>query len=387
MDQAIEPQLIIGLSSGTSMDGIDAALVRLVEASDDVDLVAFRTYPYAVELAEALRAATDATSASNIALLDAAVGEAFASAATDLLAAAGVSSGAVRGIGSHGQTLVHLPDLQTFAGRQVRATLQIGNAAVIAERTGITTVSDFRSRDVAAGGQGAPLVPLLDHRLYRDPDRGRAVLNIGGIANLTALPPAARLEEVQAFDTGPGNVLLDSAARLRGLSAGYDVDGRLGLAGAADAAVLELALAHPFFQAAPPKSADSGDFLGHFAASLWDASASLNDAALFATLAALTARTVGDAIDAFIRPLQPVDEVVISGGGAHNRAVVEALASRLGETPLRTSEEVAGLPGDAKEAVAFALLAFETLGGRSGNVPAGTGADGPRLLGAITPAG
>ncbi len=387
MEQAIEPQFIVGLSSGTSMDGIDAALVRFVEASDDVDLVAFRTYPYASELAVALRAATDATSASSIALLDAAVGEAFASAAADLLVAAGVNSGAVLGIGSHGQTLVHLPDLQTFAGQQVRATLQIGNAAVIAERTGITTVSDFRSRDVAAGGQGAPLVPLLDHRLYGDPDRGRVVLNIGGIANLTALPPAARIDEVQAFDTGPGNVLLDMAARLRCLAEGYDVDGRLGLAGGADAAVLDLALAHPFFQAAPPKSADTGDFLGDFADSLWEASAALDDAALFATLATLTARTVSDAIDAFIRPAQPVDEVVISGGGAHNRAVVEALVRHLGETPLRTSDEVAGLPGDAKEAVAFALLAFETLAGRTGNVAAATGADGPRVLGAITPAG
>ena len=369
------------------MDGIDAALVRLVEASDDVDLVAFRTYPYSEELAEALRGATGTTSASSIALLDAAVGEAFASAATDLLAAAGVKSGAVHGIGSHGQTLVHLPELQTFAGRQVRATFQIGNAAVIVERTGITTVSDFRSRDVAAGGQGAPLVPLLDHRLYRDPARGRVVLNIGGIANVTALPPAARIDDVQAFDTGPGNVLLDKAARWRGLSAGYDVDGTLGLAGAVDEAVLDLALAHPFFQAPPPKSADAGDFLGDFAASLWAAAASLDDAAVFATLAALTARTISDAIDVFIRPSQPVDEVVISGGGAHNRAVVEALGSRLGETPLRTSLEVVGLPDDAKEAVAFALLAFETLGGRSGNVPAGTGADGPRLLGTITPAG
>ena len=215
------------------MDGIDAALVRLPGApTGPIELLEFHTSDYDAELTAALRGISG--DAVEMAVLDAAVGEAFADAALELLAAAEVEAGAVDCIGSHGQTVAHVPEPRAVGKRLVRATLQLGQPAVIAERTGITTVADFRARDMAAGGQGAPLVPLLDYRLYRHAEIGRVALNIGGIANLTVLPPDADLAQVRAFDTGPGNVLLDAAARRRGLRRGFDEDGELGLAGGGD---------------------------------------------------------------------------------------------------------------------------------------------------------
>ena len=386
MERANAATLVLGLSSGTSMDGIDAALVGIDEAAGSLDLIAFRTFPYDAELQGALRAAA-ASGAVELALLGVVVGEAFAAAALALLDEAGVAVAEVECIGSHGQTLVHVPEPIGCGGTFARATLQIGEPAVIAERAGITTVAAFRNRDMAAGGQGAPLVPILDHRLYTHPELGRVALNIGGIANVTGLPPGAALEAVRAFDTGPGNVLLDAAARRRGLPGGRDGDGARARRGAVDEGLLETLLAHPFLARRPPKSADLADFLGDYAEGLWEASEAHTDADLLATLTELTARTVADGIEAFLAVRQPVDEVVVSGGGAHNLALMERLRAHLGDSRLAAAGEITAIPGDAKEAVAFALIAHETLAGRPGNVPAATGAAGPRVLGVVVPAG
>jgi anhydro-N-acetylmuramic acid kinase len=387
MRGANERALVIGLSSGTSMDGIDAALLEIDEKQHDgLRLRAFHTFPYDDELAEALRAAAATARPSRLALLDVVVGEAFARAAMDLLDRAEVEASDIQCIGSHGQTIVHLPEPSACAGTFARASLQIGKPAVIAERTGITTVADFRARDLAAGGQGAPLAPFLDHRLYVDEEKGRVALNLGGIANVTGMPPGGDIAGVVAFDTGPGNVLLDAAARLRGLDRGYDEDGKLAVGGAVREALLNKFLAHPFYARKPPKSADTADFLNDRSLALLRRAEPLSNADLFATLTELTARTVAEGISRYVASRQPVDEILVSGGGIHNRALRGRLEALTEPAMLRDVDEVVTtVPVDAKEAVLFALLAHEAIAGRAANVPAATGASGPRVLGTIVP--
>lgn len=387
MDGANNPRLLIGLSSGTSMDGIDAALVRVEgESVGHISVVAFQTFPYDTELAAALRTAAASATPADLALLNVVVGEAFARAALELLEAAGVEAADILCLGSHGQTMVHLPEPASCAGAFARATLQIGEPAVIAERTGITTVAGFRARDLAAGGQGAPLVPFLDHLLYTHADRGRVALNIGGIANVTGLPPGTDPVGVVAFDTGPGNVLLDAAARGRGIEGGVDEDGRIAAGGVVRDVLLQKLSAHPFYARKPPKSADTADFLNEETTALLGGTSSMSDADLLATLTELTARTVAAAIADFIAVRQPVDEILMSGGGVHNRALRGRLEALTAPAAVCNAEDVVpNVPGDAKEAVAFAVLAHETLAGRPGNVPSATGAAGPRVLGSVVP--
>ncbi|MFQ5742883.1 MAG: anhydro-N-acetylmuramic acid kinase [Acidobacteriota bacterium] len=381
--------LVLGLSSGTSMDGVDAALVSIGRPGGEgtIELLAFEAFPYPPRLRRELVACARRGSSVAVARLNVSVGEIFAEAALALLRQADVAAAEVRCIGSHGQTLVHLPRPRLAGGRPVRATLQVGETCVIAEQTGITTVGDFRPRDMAAGGQGAPLVPLLDHRLYTHARRGRVALNLGGIANVTGLPPAAHLDDVIAFDTGPGNILLDAAVRRSQPRREYDEGGNLALTGDMDAGLLEALMEHPFYRLPPPKSADSSIFLGSYARRAWEASRRLSTADLLRTLAELTARTVAAAIERHIAPLQPVDDLVVSGGGVHNLAVMRALSRSLSPASVIDAEAVASIPADAKEAVAFALLARETLDGRAGNVPSATGAVTSVPLGKIVPAG
>lgn len=382
-----EGDLAVGLISGTSMDGVDAALIACAREPEARPYVlAFRSTPYPPPLRDRLRECTRGGSAAEVALLDVAVGEVFAKAVLELLAEVDVAPAAIRCIGSHGQTLVHLPDPADVAGVEVRASLQIGQPAVIAARTGIDTVADFRALDLALGGQGAPLVPLLDLRCYRHPSRGRVLLNLGGLANVTGLPPGARPEQVVAFDTGPGNVLIDAFARARGAPGGIDRDGELGMAGRVDRELLAWLQLHPFFDRPPPKSADGAEFLGATGEALQERAADLATTDLMATLAELTAATVAAAIERWVRPGQPVDEVLVSGGGVHNGAVMAGLRRYLGNAvgPLPADD---GIPGDAKEAAAFALLALETLAGRCGNLPSATGARRAATLGAVVRVG
>lgn len=376
--------LALGLISGTSMDGIDAALIDCAPGpGGHPELLGYRTFAYSRELRSALYELIALGGLEALARLDIAVGEAFAEAALALLEELSVDPAQVRCIGSHGQTLVHVPEPVTLAGWQVRSTLQIGEPAVIAARTGITTVADFRRMDMVLGGQGAPLVPLLEWRVFRHPTRGRVLLNLGGVANVTGLPPDCQMHEVLAFDTGPANVLLDAAARRRGVPNGYDHGGELAMTGKVDDRLLGSLLENAYYAVLPPKSADTGNFLAPLEAGAWPGEHELSSADLMATLVELTAVTVGAALARYVAPRQPIDEVLVSGGGVHNRALMRRLAAALAPATVAPISLDGGFGPDAKEAVAFALLGLETLDRRPGNLPSVTGAIQSAVLGKI----
>jgi anhydro-N-acetylmuramic acid kinase len=371
-------RLVIGLLSGTSADGTDAALCEIAGSGEATRLTvrAFVTTAFARPLRERIFRVSQAD-ASELCDLDVLLGEAFAEAAQAVCQAAGVPIGAVDLIGSHGQTAVHHPRSAGSLG----ATLQIGEAAVVAERTGRPVISDFRVRDVAAGGEGAPLVPLVDHLLFRAPAPGRrrALQNIGGIANVTLV--GQRLEDLVAFDNAPGNMPLDAVARAA--SEGdepYDVDGQRAARGHIDPALLAELHRHPYLALPPPKSTGREDFGKDFVYPLLARFEDRKDD-LLATLA----RWVAEAIARSYREALPVmpDEVYVSGGGAFNLTLMAHLAELLAPIPV-ASLAVLGIDPDAKEAIAFAVLANETLFGHPGNVPAVTGAAGPRVLGKIS---
>lgn len=362
------------------MDGVDVALIGSDSDPEALPTLAgFRTQPYEPDLRTELRLCQQHGGVAHLARLNVAVGEAFAEAALGLLEEISVRADEVRCIGSHGQTLVHLPEAVELGGELVRASLQIGDPSVIAARTGIVTVADFRAMDMALGGEGAPLVPLLDWRLYRHATRGRVLLNVGGVANVTGLPPDVPLDAVMAFDTGPGNVLLDSVARDRSLPGGIDVDGGLASSGQVVPQLLEALLADDYYARMPPKSADAGQFV---LPSGYEDSADLATADLLATAAELTVTTVVQAVERWLAPHQPVDEVLVAGGGVHNRAIMNGLIARLPRVEPVPPE--GGISPDAKEAAAFAMLALETLAGRPGNVPSATGASKAAVLGSVT---
>ena len=376
--------------SGTSYDGIAAALaaIRGFGRATRFRLLAFDTFPFSAAVRRVIAEVSSATTGTvdRVCRANVLLGELFAEAAIAVANAAGVPLSRVALIGSHGQTIHHLPKPTLVAGRRIAATLQIGEPCVIAERTGVTTVADFRPRDMAAGGQGAPLVPYVDYLLLRHPRRGRLALNIGGIANFTWLPPACRPDDVVAFDTGPGNMLLDALAGLltRGRLA-YDRDGAMAARGTVSPALLGRLLLHPYLRRKPPKSTGRETFGVPFAERLLRESA-LSPEDLLATVTAFTAASIRDAHRRFIAPLGRVDEVIASGGGCHNRTLMRRLAEAFAPIPVAASDEF-GIPVDAKEALAFAILAHETLGGRPGNLPAATGARKAAVLGKIVPGG
>jgi anhydro-N-acetylmuramic acid kinase len=267
----------------------------------------------------------------------------------------------------------------------VRSTLQIGEPAVIAERTMVPVVADFRKADIAAGGEGAPLTPYLDYILHRSPDRGRVLQNIGGIANLTYLPADAKLGDVVAFDTGPGNMVIDAVAT-RLASEPFDRDGRIAAKGKADQSLLEELMGHPYFARSPPKTTGREEFGGSYAAEFLricgERGLGLEDAA--ATATALTVESIARAYEELLPEGGAIDEVYLSGGGAKNLFLAESLRERLDPIPVGLNDEL-GLPGDAKEAVLIAVLANEHLAGNPGNVPGATGARRPVVLGAFYP--
>jgi anhydro-N-acetylmuramic acid kinase len=385
-EQLRRPRRIIGLMSGTSVDGIDAAAVEISGTGDDIvpRLVAFVSVPFDPAVREAVLAAFGAGSnAAALTALHAALGLVFADAAVEARAAAGWKRGMVDVIGSHGQTIWHQPDPVEIGGMFVSGTLQLGDPATIAERTGAPVVSDFRARDMAAGGQGAPLVPLVDWLLYRHASRARALQNIGGIGNVTYLPVGAAVESVTAFDTGPGNMVIDAAAGiLTSGSARFDEDGRLALAGSVNETALALLLSHPYFAQRPPKSTGRElfgvEYTKRVVAEMQ--AGGLNREDIMATLTAFTAESIARAYREFL-PDMPA-EVIVGGGGARNPALMAALRHRLGLQVL-TNEDL-GWNGDAKEAVAFAVLADRTMQGLYGNVPAATGASRRVVLGSVT---
>ena len=361
--------LYIGLMSGTSMDGIDAALVRF--DGDALDILHTVRHGYPGPLREQLLVArTDAglKTPEDVPELHRQVGKAFRDAAATLLESAGVAADAVDAIGSHGQTLRHAPDASP------PYSLQIGDPEVIAAGTGITTIADFRRADIDAGGQGAPLAPAFHEWLFRSRDADRVVLNIGGIANITVL--CANDRPTIGFDTGPGNTLLDAWIRKQGLAA-YDADGDWGASGSIIDDLLGRLLADPYFAAPAPKSTGfeyfNLDWLAPALANDYDATD------IQATLCQLTAQTIADAI----RSAAPdAAEVLVCGGGIHNRDLIARLAAALPGTAVQSSA-AAGLDPDWVEAVAFAWLAMRTQQGLPGNLPSVTGASGPVVLGSV----
>lgn len=379
----------VGLISGTSMDGVDAAAVEIHPGEPlRVTTHAFLTLPYPRAAHDELRALCRGTegSARAVCRLHMVLGEIFAQAAAAVLRDAGWSPEQVMAIGSHGQTTVSDMTDGLLAGFRTYSTLQLASPAVIAERTGITVVSDFRARDIAAGGRGAPLAPMLDALLYMRPGVSRALLNLGGIANLTLLPASGRMDRVIGFDTGPANMPLDAVMRLTADgAAAYDSGGENAARGRVDPDLLARLLAHPFVRQAPPKATGSEEFGDEFAAALLAAHPRLSRDDLLATLVRFVAESIGDALRRWSPDRRMPADVLVSGGGAHNRALMGALADVLRPIPVNVSDGAASVHGDAKEAVLFAVLGVLALRGQAGNLPSATGAAHPALLGAITP--
>lgn len=372
--------------SGTSLDGVDAALVSIEgDSVDDVtwELVAFHSETYPEERRHSIHDAILDGSAAALCRLHADVGDWLAEGALGVIEAAGLDPSRIDVIGSHGQTVWHLPPEDGRRG----ATLQLGDPATIAERTGSPVVSDFRARDMAAGGQGAPLVPWVDQVLFALPDRARALQNIGGIGNVTRVPPRGSPDPVLAFDTGPGNGLIDAAVELA--TSGrlkYDVDGKLAAQGTVDKRLLDELLRHPYFGMEPPKSTGREVFGRPFVQRLVEAAPPEGDRDwldLVATLTELTARTIADAYARWIVPLG-VAEAVVSGGGARNPTLVRRVREMVAPLPVQDGSAL-GIDPQAKEALSFAVLAWAHMKGIAANAPAATGASGPRVLGSYTP--
>jgi anhydro-N-acetylmuramic acid kinase len=362
-------QLFVGVMSGTSLDGVDAALVELpAHGSPSLRASHYLAYPHDLreQLSTLQVAGQDELHRS--ALLGIRLARLYAAAVLDLLQLNGHKPGDVAAIGCHGQTVRHRP--------QAGYTIQIGNPALLAELTGITTVADFRSRDIAAGGQGAPLVPAFHDVVFRDRACHRVILNLGGIANLTDLSPR---RDTRGFDCGPANVLLDAWAQ-RHLATPYDKGGEWSRSGQVLADLLERLRAHPFFAVAPPKSCGYEEFSPAWLDRHLTGSESPPD--VQATLAALTAGTVADAVNTWCGE---VKELYVCGGGVHNTAIMALLAAKMPNTRVESAAAL-GVAPDWVEAMAFAWLAQRVLLGQPGNLPAVTGASGPRLLGAIYPA-
>ncbi len=379
---AARPSLTaIGLLSGTSADGIDAAVVRVTGSGRGLraETLGGAVAAHASDLRARILAVRTA-GADEIALLHAELGERFAAAARAAIHDAGLDPGTVDLIGSHGQTVAHLP-----RGPCGTATLQIGCPARIAERTGIAVVSDFRARDVAAGGEGAPLVPLVDWLLLARADGDRLVQNLGGVGNVTLV--TAEAADVRAFDTGPANGPLDAAARAV-LGMDSDRGGAAAARGRPVASEVERLLAHPWFRSPPPRSLARETFAEPLVRALRERRPDLAPDDLMATLTEFVARSVvaayRDHLALGTRGGPRVRDVVVSGGGVHNATLMRRLAALLEPLPVLSSAEI-GVQPDLREAVAFAVLACEAVRGRPGNLPAVTGAAAPRVLGAFTP--
>ena len=397
-------RLAVGLMSGTSMDGVDAALVRLSGSPDQprVRLRAFVTIPYPPEVRHWIMrvAAGEPTTSGEVSQLNFLLGELFAKAALRVCRAGRVSPQRASVIGSHGQTIYHqgMAELIPRMGQAVGPnTLQIAEPAVIAERTGVRVVADFRTADIAAGGQGAPLVPMVDYALLRDARKGIVALNIGGIANVTVIPAKAKPADVFGFDTGPGNMVSDALVRIfTNERESYDAGGRVAALGKVNEPLLADALCHPFFLRHPPKSAGHEQFgrafmeryfLPHpsFPSPVGEASKGWGSPRfknLLRTSLELTARTIADALTRFVFPGAKVDRLIVSGGGAHNHTLLKRLAELLPHLEVELSDRY-GLPVDAKEAIAFAILADRTVHRLPGDLPSVTGARRAVVLGKI----
>jgi anhydro-N-acetylmuramic acid kinase len=378
--------IVAGIMSGTSLDGIDVAIVEIEgEAWEKkVRTLAFASTPYPAAVRKALLAVSNTeTHTAQIGLLHFLLPELYAKAVRAVCARKRLPLRKLSLAGCHGQTILHIGAPVRFLGSRIRCTLQIGDGSVLAELLDIPVVSDFRPRDMAAGGQGAPLVPNLDYLLLRDRRRGRVSLNIGGIANLTAIPAGVQSSEVIAFDTGPGNMVIDALVErhTRG-SRKFDRNGEIAARGRVSARLLRLLMRDVFYRKPPPKSAGREEYGRDFIEYLVKSGLRIED--LIATATALTASTITQSIERFVLPKMNVHDVVVAGGGVHNRVLMRMLAGQLPGLRICSISEF-GIDPDAKEAIAFAVLAHETWTNQPSNLPAATGARHPVILGKISP--
>ena len=381
---------VIGLMSGTSVDGVDAALVQIQGHGLDtqIELLAFHSHPFAPEVRNRIfdLFQPETSRVDEICQMNFLIGEVFAEAALSVIREAKLGVEEIDLIGSHGQTVYHLPP--QLEAQYIPSTLQLGEAAVIAYRTGIPTIANFRVADLAAGGQGAPLVPYVDFLLFRQPDRTVALQNIGGISNVTLIPAGAAESDVLASDTGPGNMIIDAVMEI--LTDGvqkYDDAGGVAAQGSVCETLLQEWLRHPFFSTHPPKTTGREAFGKQFALQALEQvrNRDLGQTDLVATLTAFTAQTIFDYYRRFLFPHHSVDEIYISGGGSHNLTLMEHLETLFQPIPLLPIDSI-GFSSHAKEAIAFAVLANEAIHGHPTNLPQVTGASHPMVLGTFSPA-
>jgi anhydro-N-acetylmuramic acid kinase len=377
---------IAGIMSGTSLDGIDVAIIDITGSGfkAKINVLTSHSVPYPKKIREALFAIASSANGptGDISRLNFLLGELYAEALEETAERADIPLNTIKLIGCHGQTIFHEGQGSQYLGKKVASTFQIGESSVISERTGIDVISNFRERDMAAGGKGAPLVPYLDYMLIRHRGRGRVAVNIGGIANLTAIPPNTNTDRVIAFDTGPGNMVIDQlVSRITLGRQTFDRDGAMAASGVVDQKLLAKLLRDKYFRQKPPKTAGREQYGADFVTKLLDTELSTED--LIATATALTAESIALGVRNFVLTDMRVDEIFVSGGGTHNPTLMRMLQKAMDPIPVKETTEV-GLDVDAKEAIAFAVMAYETAHARPSNVPMATGAKRSVILGKLT---
>ncbi|WP_206207745.1 anhydro-N-acetylmuramic acid kinase [Virgibacillus profundi] len=381
---------VVGLMSGTSLDGIDAGLVEIkADTNDDIDikLIHFQSQSFSSEIKEKILnlCIADEARIEDISAMNMLLGELFAEAAEKVIEEAGLSPSDILLISSHGQTIYHQPNPIPIDKRKITSTLQIGDISVIAERTGITTIGDFRTRDMAAGGQGAPLVPYADYMLFRSKEFGRVLVNIGGISNITVLPKNCTEKEVIAYDTGPGNMLIDAFTNwATNGEQPYDKNGLLAAKGKSSNNWLEKLLQHNYFKLPSPKSTGRELFGIQYAEVLWDEAQRLaiDNHDRLATVTELTAKSLTMEINNYIES-GIVKEVLVSGGGRYNGTLMKSICSHLPKDVQLMGTEEYGMSAEAKEAITFALLGYQCYNKKTNNFPSATGANHDVIMGKI----
>jgi anhydro-N-acetylmuramic acid kinase len=377
--------IVAGVMSGTSADGIDVAVVEIRGHGERArfDLLGHEHFSYPRRVQQAVLAAMNATKANvaDLSRLNFLLAELYAEAVAQ---AAGTAKVKLDLVGCHGQTLYHQGEIAPYLGRKIACTWQTGEGAVVAARLGVPVVSDFRPADMAAGGKGAPLVPFLDYLVFRDRRAGRIVQNLGGIGNLTAIPAAAGPGDVLAFDTGPGNMVIDQLAHLL-FRRPYDREGAIAASGKVLQPLLKSLLNAPYFRQRPPKTAGREEFGREYAQEILRRGSGATKADLMATATALTAQSIAQALKQFVLPQAGYRDYIVSGGGSMNKTLVAMLDQEVSHLGLKLHHsDDFGIPTQAKEAVAFALLAYQTWNRLPGNVPSATGARRPMILGKVS---
>ncbi|MEM1096414.1 MAG: anhydro-N-acetylmuramic acid kinase [Bacteroidota bacterium] len=378
-------RVVVGIMSGTSLDGVDVALTRLSGSGSAiaVELLAFHSEAYTPELREALlrNAAAHTSNVRDLSQLNIRLAHTYAGAVRTMLADTEYSLDHVDAVGCHGQTVFHVPQPTACAGLNVTSTLQIGDPSTLATLLGVPVVGQFRQADMALGGQGAPLVPYFDYVFLRAAQETRGLLNLGGIANLSVIPAGASLNAVSAFDTGPANMVIDALAQ-RLYNQPRDEGGHIAAQGTVHQPLLDALFDDPYYALPPPKSTGREKYTVAYVDALLEQAAGLPPEDVLATATAFTAETIARAYTDFYAPQTPLDRLIVAGGGVHNATLMRMLAERFAPVPVQTLRDL-GLNPDAKEAVCFAVLAHETLNGAPSSVPSATGARRPAILGVL----